>query len=111
MKSGHETIRVEYLLDPPPGSASHAANKRLANNSLARSLRPATEAEQQKIEEVRKMQAIIKGGISAGKSPSEGDTEDIRTDFAEDWHVQLMVWCLALDSMDQSVPIGGLVLL
>lgn len=107
IKKEHEAARIECLLDPPLGSPSHAMNASMDDSSLARSLRPATEAEQQMVTEVREMQALIRRRIGVGKSPSSGDMQAILTTFGADWVTRLPIYTLAANTMDQGVPSGG----
>ncbi|KAK3309256.1 uncharacterized protein B0T15DRAFT_391441 [Chaetomium strumarium] len=95
LKEPYEKFRIGLLLDPPPGSPWHAMDADLGMDDpfLVRSLRPATEAEKQKVEEVREMQALIRQRVDTGKSPSLADMHAILT--------------MAVNTMDQGVPAGG----
>lgn len=109
IKKDHESARIECLLDPPPGSPSHAMNAWMddTSGSLIRSPRPATEAEQRRVDEVREMQALIQRRVGVGKSPSSGDMRAILTTFGADWPTRLATYTLAANTMDQGVPSGG----
>ncbi|KAK0659434.1 hypothetical protein QBC41DRAFT_287127 [Cercophora samala] len=107
LKSDHENTRVECLLDPPPGSPSHVMNSYMNDPSVVRSLRPATEAEQQKVDEVRKIQNLVRQRVGAGKSPSSADMQAILKNFGPKWPAMLPVYTLATNTMDQGVPVGG----
>lgn len=107
LKEDHETARIECLLDPPPGSPWHVLNASMHDPSLVRSLRAATEAEKQKVEEVREMQALIRGRVGAGKSPSSADMHAILQTFGPNWPAKLPTYTLAANTMDQGVPAGG----
>lgn len=107
IKQDHEAARIECLLDPPPGSPVYVLNAPMNDSSLVRSPRPATEAEQQKVREVREMQALIRRRIGVGKSPSSSDMQAILTTFGADWSTRLPTYSLAANTMDQGVPSGG----
>ena len=107
IKKDHEAARIECLLDPPPGSPSHVFNASMNDSSLVSSPRPATEAEQQRVKEVREMQALIRRRIGVGKSPSSGDMQAILATFGADWVTRIPTYSLAANTMDQGVPSGG----
>ncbi|KAK0647174.1 hypothetical protein B0T16DRAFT_329764 [Cercophora newfieldiana] len=107
LQDDHETARTEFLLDPPPGSPWHALTASMHDPSLARSLRPATDAEKQKVEEVREMQALIRKRVGPGKSPTSVDMEAIRKEFKSNWSDKLPIYTLAKNTMDQGFPHGG----
>ena len=107
IKKNHDEARIGCLLDPPPGSPSHVMNAFMDDNSLVRSLRPATEAEQQKVKEVREMQALIRRRIGVGRQPTSGDMQAILTTSGADWAGKLPTYFLAVNTMDQGVPSGG----
>lgn len=76
----HHESRLEWLLGPPPGSraqVSHADMDMVDNPALVRYLRPATEAENREVEQVRQLQALIRQRVGVGRSPSEEDKEAI----------------------------------
>ncbi|KAH6845738.1 hypothetical protein B0I37DRAFT_447581 [Chaetomium sp. MPI-CAGE-AT-0009] len=106
LKKDHEEARIECLLDPPPGSPWHVLNY-MNNPSLVRSLRPATEAEKQKVEEVREIQGLVRQKIGAGKSPSTADMQTILMTFGPNWSTKLPIYTLATNTIDQGVPAGG----
>ncbi|KAK1992388.1 hypothetical protein LX36DRAFT_588524 [Colletotrichum falcatum] len=103
MKQEHESARIEVLLDPPRGSPSYNMNAFSDDPSLPRSVRPPTEDEQQKIQEVRDMQERIRREVGAGNSPSTGDMMTILTPFGPDWTAKLPLYTLAANTMDQGV--------
>lgn len=107
LKDSHEKARMECLLDPPPGSPSRVMSSTLDDPSLARSPRPATEAEKRKIEEVRELQTLIRQRVGAGKSPSSADMQAILTTSGPNWVEKLPTYTLATNTMDQGVPAGG----
>jgi hypothetical protein len=103
----HEEARLGVLLDPPPGSPMHVMHSNMDDPSLARSPRPATEAEQKRVQEVREMQAAIRRRVGAGRSPSSGDMRAILVSFGDAWVARLPTYNLAVNTMDQGVPVGG----
>ncbi|KAK1595345.1 uncharacterized protein LY79DRAFT_547449 [Colletotrichum navitas] len=103
MKQDHENARIEALLDPPRGSPSHKVSAVTDDPSLARSVRPPTKAEQQKLQEVREIQQLIRQKVGAGKSPSSGDMMSILTSFGPDWAAKMPLYILAANTMDQGV--------
>jgi hypothetical protein len=107
LKKIHEDARIECLLDPPPGSPSHVMNAYMDDSSLARSPRPATEAEQHIIKAVRDMQERIRQKVGVGRSPSPGDMQSILRDAGGDWTAQIGTYQLALNTTNQGVPPGG----
>jgi hypothetical protein len=109
LKEHHGKARIECLLDPPPGSPSHVlrASMGMDDPSLVQALRPATEAEKKRVEEVREMQALIRLRVGAGKSPSLTDMQAIIRSFGQDWSEKLPTYDLAVNTMDQGVPAGG----
>ncbi|KAK3356726.1 hypothetical protein B0T25DRAFT_138465 [Lasiosphaeria hispida] len=107
MKKDHEEARIQCLLDPPPGSPSHVLNAWMDDASIVRSLRPATEAEQQRVKEIREMQELIRRRVGAGKSPTSGDMHAILTAAGSDWVSRIPTYTLAANTMDQGVPAGG----
>lgn len=107
LKEDHEKVRIECLLDPPPGSPWHVLSASMNDPSLVRSLRPATEAEKRKVEEVREIQALIRQRVGAGKSPSSADMQAILKTFGPNWVAKLSAYTLATNTMDQGVPAGG----
>ncbi|KAH9842151.1 CBR-SET-14 protein [Teratosphaeria destructans] len=64
----HEEARMEVLLDPPRGSPAYAMNAGLGvdDGAPAWSPRPASEVEQQKIADVREMQAVVREKVGVG---------------------------------------------
>jgi hypothetical protein len=107
VKESHEEARLTCLLDPPPGSPSHVLNSTLDDPSLGRSPRPATEAEKQKVQEIREIQALIRQRVGVGKSPSSADMQAILPTFGGNWVEKLPTYTLATNTMDQGVPAGG----
>ncbi|KAK3378682.1 hypothetical protein B0T24DRAFT_137668 [Lasiosphaeria ovina] len=107
LKEDHEKARIGCLLDPPPGSPWHILNASMDDHSFVRSLRPATEAEKQEVEEVREIQALIRLRVGAGKSPSSADMQAILKTFGPNWPAKLQTYTLAANTIDQGVPAGG----
>ncbi|KAK2014790.1 hypothetical protein LZ32DRAFT_690259 [Colletotrichum eremochloae] len=103
MKELHEKARIEALLDPPRGSPNYVVNASTDDPALARSVRPPTEAEQQKLQEVREMQQRIRQRVGAGKSPTSDDLKSILTSFGPNWVAKSSVYTLAANAMDQGV--------
>ncbi|KAK2050621.1 hypothetical protein LZ31DRAFT_547905 [Colletotrichum somersetense] len=103
MKEEHENARIEVLLDPPRGSPSYNLSKFMDDPSLTRSVRPPTEAEKQKLQEVREMQQRIRQKVGAGNTPSSGDMKSILSSFGPDWPEKLPLYMSAANTMDQGV--------
>ncbi|GAB1312837.1 hypothetical protein MFIFM68171_03047 [Madurella fahalii] len=107
IKADHENARIECLLDPPPGSPSHIIHSHMGDPPLPRNLRQATEAEQQKLDEVRAMQERIRQRVGVGKAPSSQDMQAILKSCGPNWTTMLPIYHLAVNTMDQGVPAGG----
>jgi hypothetical protein len=107
IKKDHEAVRIECLLDPPPGSPNYALNAYMDDASIVRSPRPATEAERQRVKEVREMQELIRRRVGVGKPPSSADMMAILTAFRADWPARMETYTMAANTMDQGVPAGG----
>ncbi|KAK4135801.1 hypothetical protein BT67DRAFT_433216 [Trichocladium antarcticum] len=107
MKKDHQETRMECLLDPPPGSPSHVMNAYFDDSPMVRSLRPATKAEEQRVEEVRELQTLIRRRVGAGKSPSGSDMQAILSTFGADWVRRIPAYTMAVNTMDQGVPATG----
>jgi len=107
MKEDHEKVRIECLLNPPPGSPSHVMNSFMDDGFSVRSLRPAREAEKKQVDEVKEMQALIQHRVGVGKSPSSADMQAILKTFGGDWVARISTYTLATNTMDQGVPAGG----
>ena len=107
LKESHGSARIEHLLDPPPGSPCKVFNAYMDDPSLVRSPRPATEAEKQKVEEFKEIQALIRRRVRAGTSPSSADMQAILMTFGPNWATKLPTYSLATNTMDQGVPAGG----
>ncbi|KAK1980131.1 hypothetical protein LZ30DRAFT_595392 [Colletotrichum cereale] len=103
MKEDHENARLEVLLDPPRGSPSYNFRALHDDPSLTRSVRPPTEAEQQRLQEVRDMQQRIRDKVGAGKSPSSDDMKSILTTLGPEWPTKLSLYMMAANTMDQGV--------
>ncbi|KAF2398897.1 hypothetical protein EJ06DRAFT_544006 [Trichodelitschia bisporula] len=108
IKTDHEDARIQVLLDPPVGSPAHVFNLQWHDPSLTRAPRPATEAEENMIKEVRQIQAMIRNRVGVGKSPSTNDMKAIIVEaFGANWVDKLPVYQLATNTIDQGVPAGG----
>ncbi|GKT46271.1 uncharacterized protein ColSpa_06452 [Colletotrichum spaethianum] len=103
MKEDHESARLEVFLDPPRGSPSYKMSSYDDCSALHRSMRPPTEVEQQKLQELRDMQQLIRQKVGVGKSPSKGDMQSILTSFGPNWPTKLQLYMLAVNTMDQGV--------
>ncbi len=117
MKVDLERTRLECLLNPPPGSSSHARTAVLDDGSLNPSPRPATEAEQKTVDKVREMQALVQQRVGVGKKPSPADMRaillenfgvDIRLEkFGDPCSTESEIYVLATNTMDLGIPVGG----
>ncbi|KAK4889814.1 hypothetical protein LTR27_011432 [Elasticomyces elasticus] len=99
----HDECRMEVLLNPPHGSPSYAMSASLDNGGPGWSPRPAAQAEQRRVDEVRQMQELVRARVGAGKSPTRDDTHAIMTSFGAHWAEKLDTYTLALNTMDQGV--------
>ncbi|KAK2058405.1 hypothetical protein LY76DRAFT_593311 [Colletotrichum caudatum] len=103
MEEDHANARIEVLLDPPRGSPVYTENAFFDDPSLVRSVRPPTEAEQQKVRGVREMQQLIRQKVGVGKAPSPSDMKSILTSFGRNWDTKVSLYMLAANTMDQGV--------
>lgn len=101
----HEDTRIDVLLDPPRGSPSYAMNSFFDDETLDRSPRPATDAEQRRITEVKEMQETIRRRVGAGRRPSKQDMMTILTASGPNWTGKLSIYTLAANTMDQGVRV------
>lgn len=99
----HEETRIDILLDPPRGSPSYASHSCFDDKALGRSPRPATDAEQRKITQVREMQEAIRQRVGAARRPSKEDMMAILTGPGPNWTAKLPMYTLAANTMDQGV--------
>ncbi|KAK3374335.1 hypothetical protein B0T24DRAFT_667390 [Lasiosphaeria ovina] len=100
VKKDHEDMRIECLLDPPPGSPSHAKYATTDAASLNASPRPATEAEQKMVKEVRDIQEQIRKRRAKGKPPSQEDMFAILWPITgRNWEAKYPVFVLARNTM------------
>ncbi|KAK0701892.1 hypothetical protein B0T26DRAFT_877162 [Lasiosphaeria miniovina] len=100
VKKDHENMRIECLLDPPPGSPSHAKYATTDAASLNQSLRPATEAEQERVKEVRDIQERIRKRRAEGEPPSQEDTLAILWPISgRNWEAKYPAFVLARKTM------------
>ena len=65
--------------------------------------KPANEAEQRKVTEVREMQALVRQRAPEGKTTSKADMMAILNSFGADWSIKLPTYTLAINTMDQGV--------
>lgn len=103
LEEQHEEVRLQCLLEPPPGSPAHVMITKMNMNDscLVRALRPATEDEEGMIAEVRGLQALIQGRVGVGNRPSVADMQAILKMYGEDWPGILLSYSLAVRTMDQ----------
>ncbi|KAF6828541.1 hypothetical protein CMUS01_08538 [Colletotrichum musicola] len=94
---------MEVLLDPLRGSPSYALNAYHDDGASQRTPRPATEAEREKVAQIRKLQAKIRERVEAGKAPSWNDREAVLLSFGPNWPEHLQTYMLAANTMDQGV--------
>ncbi|KAK5732154.1 hypothetical protein LTR17_010731 [Elasticomyces elasticus] len=81
VQESHDECRMEVLLEPAPWLT------KLCNE----------------VDEVRRMQELVRARVGAGKSPTRDDTHAIMTSFGADWAEKLDTYTLALNTMDQGV--------
>lgn len=103
LEEQHEEVRLQCLLEPPPGSPAHVMITKMNMNDscLVRALRPAIEDEEGKIAEVRGLQSLIQGRVGVGNRPSGADMQAILKIYGEDWPGMLLSYSLAVRTMDQ----------
>ncbi|KAM7185894.1 hypothetical protein V8F20_011598 [Naviculisporaceae sp. PSN 640] len=107
IKEFHERVRLEFLMEPPPGSPCHVLHAQYGDASLVQDLPPlATEVEKQMMDEVREMQIAIRQKVGPGNTPSSTDMQAILTSLGPDWKAKLQTYWIALNTMDQGVPHG-----
>lgn len=102
----HDTERVHVLLNPPPGSRSHAMTAEFDKGAPTWSPRPANSAEQEQLDDVRDMQETVIKKYD-GPPPSTatmkevfGIWESLRPGIVKR---NLPVYQLAVDCMDTGV--------
>ncbi|KAK4097072.1 hypothetical protein N658DRAFT_562031 [Parathielavia hyrcaniae] len=101
LKKQHEIVRLEYLLDPPPGSPWHVLHRFVDDPSIVRSPRPATETEQKKVDEAREMQALIRERLGPRIHPTPEDKQAILETFGPDRPAKEAIYALASSTMNQ----------
>lgn len=106
MKAIYEKVRLGFLVDPHPNSEWHIVKDKYMHPSLIRSLRPITEAEEERIKEVKHMRALIRLAVGAGKSPEPAKGNAILENFDSDQSTKLENYAIALETMDKGVPAG-----
>lgn len=100
-----EETRMAILLQPPPGSPSYCYHADLDDESLARSPRPANNAESDKVQKVRDIQAAIVRRVGRGNEPSMHDMKAILSSFGPDIFTMLPLYQVATSTIDQGVPL------
>ncbi|KAF2640372.1 hypothetical protein P280DRAFT_480825 [Massarina eburnea CBS 473.64] len=107
MRLNHEEVRIEVLLNPPPGSPAYvlAASMHMDDDAPAWSPRPVSDSEKRTIDEVRAMQSLVRERVGAGQSPSNAVMKDILTSFGANWVDKLPLYQLAVNTMDQGVQV------
>lgn len=99
----HEDMRIHALLNPPPGSPSYKLYSQLDEGLPSRSPRPANDAEKEKLQRVRDMQAAIKSHLGSRKEPTVQDMQAVLAGMGQDWDTSLPIYQLAVNTMDQGV--------
>ncbi|KAF6807017.1 hypothetical protein CSOJ01_08440 [Colletotrichum sojae] len=99
----YEDARMEVPIDPPRGSPSYAMNAYHDNGAPPSTPRPASDAEREKVAQIRGLQAKIRERVGAGKAPSWDDREAILLSFGPNWPEHLQTYMLATNTMDQGV--------
>lgn len=79
----------------------------MVDPSLVTSLRPETEAEKRKVEEVKEMQTLIRRKVGAGNPVSEADMQAILQTYEPNWVIKLATYTLEANTMDQGVRATG----
>ena len=96
--------RLQVLLDPPPGSPCYLLNVDSDKGfTQPRSVRPASEDEEEKLREVRNIQAEIAARIPAGSEITSRDQQGLIGMLGSNWAQKLEAYQLALNTTDQGV--------
>jgi hypothetical protein len=100
----HHEARMEALLEPPPGSPCYVMQASLDGGFNApRSVRPASEDENQTLREVRDLQARIGARFPPGTEIT--DHQSLYGMLGPNWAEKLDVFQLALNTTDQGVGV------
>lgn len=102
----HREARIEILLDPPRGSPSYAVNSFSDATYLGpRSIRPASESEQEAIREIRSYQAMIAEKYPPGIEIPPNSIGQFISQLGADWAEKMPTLQLAQNTTDQGVHI------
>lgn len=102
----HEETRLHVLIKPPPGSPSYAAYSKFDQDSPEWSPRPASGAEQEKLQEVRDMQAAISSHLGSRRQPNVQDMQAILAGMGQEWTKSLPIYQIAVNTMNQGVRVS-----
>ena len=93
LQSTYDETRLEVLLNPPPGSPSYAMTSRSGwdEGAPTRAPRPASQAEQTKINQVKEMQTRIRQRLGNRTDPTNADMMAILTAFGAQWDIMLPI--------------------
>jgi len=99
----YDEVRAQVLMNPPPGSPAYLIAADMDKGAPGWSPRPPSENEQQRIDEVRRMQSAVRERVGNGKSPTNADMQAILMSFGADWMQYLPLYQFAVNTMDQGV--------
>ncbi|KUJ11649.1 uncharacterized protein LY89DRAFT_722756 [Mollisia scopiformis] len=97
--------RIEILLDAPIGSPSYAFHKRNDEGGLVSSPRSASVDETARIQTVREIQQAIRTRLGTRRQPTTQDMKAVLLTFGNNWGAMLPDYNLAVNTMDQGVPV------
>jgi hypothetical protein len=101
----YEEARLEVLINPPPGSPSYVINFFHDKTTPWFSPRPATAAENERLQNVLEMQNLIRQCLGPRKEPTSHDMMTILSRFGSKWDRALSDYQLAISTMDQGVQL------
>lgn len=99
------SIRLTMLLAAPPGSPNYARYHGWDESAPSISLRPANDAEEEMLEEVRDIQEKARAHLGSRKKPTSDDMQEILASFGSFWFQQMPAYMQAVNNMDQGVPV------
>lgn len=101
----HEEMRLHVLINPPRGSPSYVLYSKFDEGSPLWSPRPASEAEKEKLQEVRDIQAAIRSHLGSRRQPSVQDMQAILAGMGQDWSKSLPNYQIAVNTINQGVGV------
>ncbi len=95
--------RMQVLLNPPRGSPSYAFHASMDVGAPTYDPRPATPDEQICIDQVREMQAKVRGRLGNRLEPAKDDMMAILMQYGANWDQMLSTYTVAVNTMNQGV--------